>query len=165
MSESPLDLARIIGLWLAEGDKKSSNEVTITNNDPFLIRLFHDSLWAHFRPRNSPRIYVYRPTPAAEFVRPVENVRYRTYIDRRANVPYFIYRVAGVELVREWKKTVRALCKSPSNYQGILQGFFAGEGNIKETKTTHSRSLRISQGQRMRLVESDFAPLWSVLHL
>ncbi len=86
-------------------------------------------------------------------MRPVSGAVYRTYIDWRANVPYYIYRVSGVELVAHWRKTSRAICASSSNYQGILQGFFAGEGNIKETIGHHSRVLRIAQGKRFGLLE------------
>lgn len=108
---------------------------------------------AHFRLRNTPRVYVYRPSHGVAFLRPVSGALYRTYIDRRANVPYYLCRVSGVDLVRNWRKTVRAMCASSSNYQGMLQGFFAGEGNIKETKSHGSRVLRISQGKRFGLLE------------
>jgi len=74
-------------------------------------------------------------------------------MDRRANLPYYVYRVSGVELARHWKEATRAICASSSNYQGILQGFFAGEGNIKETMNHHSRVLRIAQGKRFGLLE------------
>jgi predicted transcriptional regulator len=96
---------------------------------------------------------VYRPSRESEFVRPVPGASYRLYVDSRANVPYYIYRVSGVELVRRWRKSLRGICASPSNYQGILQGFFAGEGNIKESKSHHSRVLRIAQGKRLPLLE------------
>jgi len=96
---------------------------------------------------------VYRPSHDSEIVRPVPGASYRLYVDSRANVPYYIYRVSGVELVRQWRKSLRTICASPSNYQGILQGFFAGEGNIKESKSHHSRVLRIAQGKRLPLLE------------
>jgi len=44
-------------------------------------------------------------------------------------------------------------CASSSNYQGILRGFFAGEGNIKESVIHRSRVLRIAQGKRFDLLE------------
>ena len=154
MDTSAFDSARIVGLWLAEGDKKTPNEVTFTNNHPPLMRLFHDTLWEQFRPRNLPRIYVYHPSPSTGFILPVAGVRYRTYVDRRARKPYYIYSVADAQLVRDWKMLVRAVCNSPTNYQGLLQGFFAGGGNIKEEVSGHSRSLRIAQGKSIALVES-----------
>jgi predicted transcriptional regulator len=38
------------------------------------------------------------------------------------------------------------------NYQGLLQGFFAGEGNLK-TGEHGARALRIAQGARLNLLE------------
>ena len=146
-------MAQTVGLWLAEGDHKTLREVTFTNNDPKLISFFHRVLWRHFKPRNRARIYVYRPSKDATFQRPVPGAVYRTYVDRRANTPYYIYRVSGVELVRIWRRTARAICAEPRNYQGILQGFFAGEGNVKDALNRHSRVLRIAQGKRLALLE------------
>jgi hypothetical protein len=143
----------MVGLWLAEGDHKTSREIKFTNNNSELILFFHRALWKHFRPINPPRIYAYLPSPGTTFVGPVPGAVYRTYIDRRANVPYYIYRVSGVVLARRWKKVSREICASPSNYQGILQGFFAGEGNIKESKGYRTRVLRIAQGKRFLLLE------------
>lgn len=143
----------MVGLWLAEGDHKTSREITFTNNNSKLIRFFHRALWKHFQPSNPPRVYAYLPSYSTTFVRPVPGAVYRTYIDRRANVPYYIYRVSGVELVRLWKKVSREICNSSSNYQGILQGFFAGEGNIKESGSHRSRVVRIAQGKRFILLE------------
>jgi hypothetical protein len=131
----------------------TSREVTFTNNNPKLIGFFHRALSKYFQLCNRPRVYVYRPSLGASYVRPVSGAVYRTYIDSRANVPYYIYRVSGVELVRRWRKASRAICASSSNYQGIIQGFFAGEGNIKETMSHHSRVLRIAQGRRFGLLE------------
>jgi hypothetical protein len=143
----------MVGLWLAEGDHKSLREVTFTNNQAKLVAFFHEALWSNFRPRNSARVYVYLPSKKTRFIRPVSGAAYRTYIDRRANLPYYIYRVSGVELVKTWRRTVKAVCANPSNYQGILQGFFAGEGNVKEIIAHHSRVLRIAQGKKFRLLE------------
>ncbi len=146
-------MAQIVGLWLAEGDHKTLREVTFTNNDSKLITFFHHVLWEHFTPRNPPRVYVYRPSKDATFDRPVMGAVYRYYIDRRANVPYYIYRVSGVELARILRRTSQTICADSSNYRGILQGFFAGEGNIKETIAHYSRVLRIAQGKRLAILE------------
>lgn len=146
-------MAEIVGLWLAEGDHTTSREITFTNNDAKLIEFFHRVLSRHFQLLYSPRVYVYLPSRDAEFPRPVPGARYRTYLDPRANFPYFIYRASGVELVKRWKEAVLAICNESSNYVGILQGFFAGEGNIKETMSHHSRALRIAQGKRFPLLE------------
>ena len=107
--------------------------VTFTNNDSKLVTFFHHVLWVHFRPRNPARVYVYRPSKGATYDRPVSGAIYRSYIDHRANVPYYIYRVSGVDLARTWRRASRTICADSSNYQGILQGFFAGEGNVKES--------------------------------
>jgi predicted transcriptional regulator len=147
------DLAQTVGLWLAEGDHKTLREVTFTNNDSKLVAFFHHVIWKYFRPHNPARIYVYRPSEHASFDWPVAGAIYRTYIDRRANVPYYIYRVSGVELARNWRRTSQKICADSSKYQAILQGFFAGEGNIKELVKHRSRVLRIAQGKRLGLLE------------
>jgi len=82
-----------------------------------------------------------------------EGARYHVYLDARANHPYYIYRVAGVELVKAWRKTARATLARVRSYRFVLQGFFAGEGNIKYDKASHSRTVRISQGKRYRPLE------------
>jgi len=127
--------------------------VTFTNNDSKLVTFFHHVLWVHFRPRNPARVYVYRPSKGATYDRPVSGAIYRSYIDHRANVPYYIYRVSGVDLARTWRRASRTICADSSNYQGILQGFFAGEGNVKESVGYSSRVLRIAQGKRLALLE------------
>jgi hypothetical protein len=146
-------LAQTVGLWLAEGDHKTLREVTFTNNDSRLTAFFHRVLWKRLRPCNPARIYIYLPSKGANYERPVSGAIYRTYIDRRANVPYYIYRVSGVELARIWRRTSLRVCADPSNYPGVLQGFFAGEGNIKESTRYHSRVLRLAQGKRLALLE------------
>jgi len=147
-------MAQMVGLWLAEGGTKLLGEVTITNNNLSLISGFHYGLWANFRPKYLPRVYVYLPSPAIPFARPVPNASYRTYTDPRATKPYYIYRVSGVELVREWREKVAEACRSRLNYKGILQGFFAGEGNVKEDLKRRTRVLRIAQAKRVELIEN-----------
>lgn len=78
---------------------------------------------------------------------------YHSYIDRRANFPYYIYRAAGVGLLKSWSRMVKAVCARAENYAFILQGFFAGEGNVKYIKRSHSRTVRIAQGERYYLLE------------
>lgn len=56
-------------------------------------------------------------------------------------------------MTKVWRRTARASCSQPRNYQGILQGFFAGEGNVKDIAAHHSRVLRIAQGKRLPLLE------------
>ncbi len=46
-----------------------------------------------------------------------------------------------------------AVCSDTRNYRWILQGFFAGEGNIKYSKPSRSRVVRIAQRSRHPLVE------------
>jgi len=54
------ELAECIGLWLAEGDKKTEREITFTNNCIPLVELFGFTIQKQFEnyPIN-PRIYVY----------------------------------------------------------------------------------------------------------
>jgi hypothetical protein len=61
--------------------------------------------------------------------------------------------VSGVELVRLWREGVTTVCSNAKNYRGILQGFFAGEGNVKYSKPSRSRVVRIAQRVRHSLVE------------
>ena len=81
------DLARIVGLWLAEGDRSTTREVTFTNNQPALVKLFDDTLVRHFLLRFTPRMAVYLPFLGARFVRPVTRATYHTYLDDRATIP------------------------------------------------------------------------------
>ena len=38
------DIAKCVGLWLAEGDNKTISEITFTNSQPELIILFDKTL-------------------------------------------------------------------------------------------------------------------------
>ncbi len=145
-------LGQVVGLWLAEGDKVTRMEVTFTNNQPYLIELFHEVIQENLVASNTPRIAVYLPRKDSPYAHPVASARYRVYIDRRANFPYHIYRLSGVHVVKEWRKLVRGTCRIATNYQSILQGFFAGEGNVK-TGLHYSRAVRIAQGRPNRLLE------------
>jgi len=143
---SEIQKAQCVGLWLAEGDSTSKSEVTLTNNNSNIIVLFHNTLSKIFDFKNNPRVYVYSPSLDIKPTLPI-NVEHKYYIDRRANKPYFIYRIAGVSLVNDWRNIVSSMTKEEKFYKNILQGFFAGEGNIKFIKRSCSRTIRISQGQ------------------
>jgi predicted transcriptional regulator len=145
-------IAQAVGLWLAEGDKTTTKEITFTNNEPSLISFFHRVVHSVVQPVLAPRVYVYLPKLGSSYSRPVQEARYRVYVDKRANFPYYIYRISGVKSTRKWKTIVSRICLEESNYEPILQGFFAGEGNIK-AGLRDSRAVRIAQGKRNRLVE------------
>lgn len=146
-------LGQAVGLWLAEGDKNTREEITFTNNQPYLITFFHRVIEENLHLLNTPRIAVYLPSADTPHFRPVESARYRVYIDERANLPYYIYRVSGVKATKEWRRLVSVACGHHSNYQPILQGFFAGEGNVK-TGLHHSRAVRVAQGKPNHLLET-----------
>ncbi|MBI3037141.1 hypothetical protein HYY73_05340 [Candidatus Woesearchaeota archaeon] len=54
--------------------------------------------------------------------------------------------------MKEWRKLVEEIKNNKRNYAGILRGFFAGEGSIKEGKHC-SRILRMAQAKRVTVVE------------
>ncbi|MFH0986701.1 MAG: hypothetical protein V1911_01490 [Candidatus Micrarchaeota archaeon] len=149
---STKSLAQCVGLWLAEGDKKSIAEITFTNNCYPLIRFFHETLNAHFLSREAkPRIYVY-----SKGEKPSVNlsVAVNYYIDKRARTPYYIYKVASRSLVKKWYILVENVKLNEKLYTFVLQGFFAGEGNIKkQIKNNMHRSVRISQGKPNKFLE------------
>ena len=137
-------IAECVGLWLAEGDDKCDNEITFTNNQFGLIELFHKNIKKLFSNyKFNIRIYVYTPNGENVAV-PLEVTKINRYIDRRANKPYYIWRLASVTINKEWKKIVEAYKHNPIYYANILRGFFAGEGSIKST-SHNSRTLTISQ--------------------
>jgi len=153
LSLSPAHItAQAVGLWLAEGDKRTRNEVTFTNNQPRLISLFHKVVARTLQPSLTPRVAVYLPSTDTPYLHPVKSARYRIYVDKRSNRPYYIYRISGVTLAKKWHLLVRKTCKIESNYRYILQGFFAGEGNVKEG-SHGSRAVRIAQGEPNQFVE------------
>ncbi|MFB6245123.1 MAG: hypothetical protein ABEJ03_02130 [Candidatus Nanohaloarchaea archaeon] len=147
------DIARCVGLWLAEGDSKSKREITFTNNCFDLVDLFSTTIEDLFEDLN-PRLYVYRPNKDAGY-RTLDSAKVNFYRDSRASKPYYILRYASTEKTAEWKEKVEYGKKNPDNFQEILQGFFAGEGSVSES-TRNSRKLKISQGQRNRFLERIF---------
>lgn len=150
------NLSRSVGLWLAEGGIRSNSEVTLTNSQPELIKLFHKTLFQNLTPEHRPRIYVYRKDQKEKVRKFLTGVTYRYYIHPLARRPFFIYRVSGVELVKEWRKLVEDVKSKPDLYKFLLQGFFAGEGNIKHIVSANSRVLRISQGKPNGFIEKDY---------
>lgn len=146
-------IAECAGLWLAEGDNKSNYEITFSNNCWKLVELFHTTvveLFNKFNPKI--RIYVYNSTKERIKI-PLENVQVNYYIDKRANKPYYIWRLASTKLVKEWKDKINVIVDNNQFYVDILRGFFAGEGNIK-TGSHNNRTIRISQGKPLKLLES-----------
>lgn len=142
-----------VGLWLAEGSTNSNSEITFTNNNASLIRFFHNSLKKILTFENKPRIYVYSKSRTKGFKPLIPYLTHRFYIDVRANKPYFIYRVSGYTLVNKWNKLVGKTIGENNSYIDILQGFFAGEGNIKYIEKSQSRVIRIAQGKPNQLIE------------
>jgi predicted transcriptional regulator len=147
------DLARCVGLWLAEGDTKTVSEISFTNNSFDLINLFYRTLQSLFDADNY-RLYVYRPDENSNY-QTFEEAEVSLYTDKRATQTYYILRLASRELVGEWKEKVSNAKERPDLYPYILQGFFAGEGSVYEG-TRNSRRLRISQGERYDFIEKVF---------
>lgn len=147
------DAARCVGLWLAEGDNKTNAEITFTNNCFGLVDFFQSTLRLIFPSiaMLNPRIYVYSATGE----RPVVggNVVVKYYLDERANTPYYIWRVASKTLLGEWHVLVNEIKQHTELYPFILQGFFAGEGNIRYHKPSQSRMVRIAQGRPNKFIE------------
>lgn len=149
---SKKEIAECIGLWLAEGDNKSINEITFTNNSLYLIKYFHNTLFRLFKPSNI-RVYSYSNSKNVEI--PVRNVSFKKYIDKRATKPYYIWRFASIKLNKEWKQIVKNFLKDSYYQKYILRGFFAGEGSIKYS-SHNSRQISISQKQRVSFIEKIF---------
>ena len=144
MNVNDKEIAECVGLLLAEGDDKCNNEITFTNNQFELIEFFHKNIKSLFSNHKfNIRIYVY--TPNGENIEvPLEVTKINRYIDIRANKPYYIWRLASVELNKKWKTIVEHYKANPKFYGDILRGFFAGEGSIKSTSHSN-RTLEIAQ--------------------
>ncbi|MBT3720016.1 winged helix-turn-helix transcriptional regulator [archaeon] len=140
------NLAICVGLWIAEGDSKSIREITFTNNEMELIELFHQTIiklfcFESFRTR----IYTYSKKGMANKIKINVDV-VKNYIDKRANKPYYIWRLASTDLSKRWKLIVKKIKSEKERYVEILKGIFGGEGNIK-TGAHNCRILRIAQLQ------------------
>jgi len=148
-----LRTAECIGLWLAEGDNKTNSEITFTNNCWELIDLFYktiDKLFCNYK--YNPRIYVYSSDNSKPKT-PYKNYTVKYYLHKRATKPYFIFRVASVEMVKEWKELVRKFLASKEHSANILRGFFAGEGNV-HVSSHKNRVLRIAQGIKKPFIDN-----------
>lgn len=144
------ELAECVGLWLAEGNNKCDNEITFTNSSPELIKHFHKTLSPIYQNKNI-RVYTYSKTGYVDS--PINNVAVKRYFDTRARKPYFIWRLASIEVMRKWKLLVNDFLHDASLHAGILRGFFAGEGSIKTGKHK-SRTLRIAQKQSKAFIDN-----------
>ena len=79
------ELAECIGLWLAEGDNKSKNELTFTNNCWELVGHFHKTLLAYFLPQDQKiRIYIYDSNKNKSKI-PLKNIQVNHYIDKSSD--------------------------------------------------------------------------------
>lgn len=56
-------------------------------------------------------------------------------------------------MVQEWGKLVKEVTRDERNYLYVLQGFFAGEGNVKFSKSTWCRMIRMFQKRPIPLIE------------
>jgi predicted transcriptional regulator len=97
-----------------------------------------------------PRIYVY--SAKKEKKRSLLNIQTNFYKDKRARKPYYIFRVASVNMVKQWKIIAEKIKHNKKFYTNILIGFFAGEGNLKEGINSN-RTIRIAQGKPNKFIE------------
>lgn len=141
-------IAECIGLWIAEGDRKTKHEITFTNSEWSLIEFFYFTIIKRFK--GNPRVYVYNKK-LNDMQVSLENCLIKYYIDSRASRPYFILRLASVEAIKKWKEVTTAV--EPKHYAGILRGFFAGEGNIK-TGSHSNRAIRLAQKEPIDLINN-----------
>jgi hypothetical protein len=147
------EIAKCVGLWLAEGDSKTKGEITFTNNCFPLIKFFSQTILQIFKDYHlKPRLYVYSPNEEKVKV-PLKHIQINYYRDRRATRPYFLFRVSSVKIVKEWYNLVKEITRKKKFFTSILQGFFAGEGNIKKTNNHNQRVIRIAQKKPNELIE------------
>lgn len=154
------NIAICAGLWLAEGDNKTTREITFTNNSFELIELFHKTIFSLFNLDNH---WVYSYGKKEDKRKKLKNSINKTYTDIRAKKPHYIYRIASVIKTKEWKTIVKQIKEDKIQWIYLLQGFFAGEGNIK-TGSHKNRTLRIAQKNRHKYLENIFQELnltWS----
>ena len=139
------ELIYCIGLWIAEGDSKTSSEITFTNNSLELVLFFREIISKVYSGLNEPRLYVYSSNGIKYFSEMKGFKKINYYKDERTNRPYYIYRLADVSFVKEWKVIVSKIINNEKYYSELLAGIFAGEGNIKHDVNNHnSRHVCIS---------------------
>jgi transposase len=147
------EIAECVGLWLAEGDSKTEREITFTNNSFPLVKFFSKIILQIFKDSHiKPRTYVYSPKKEKINVL-LKHVQINYYIDKRAKKPYFLFRIASVKAVKEWRILVQEITQKKKFYTSILRGFFAGEGNIKSINYHNQRVVRIAQKEPDELIE------------
>jgi Mn-dependent DtxR family transcriptional regulator len=146
------EIAECVGLWLAEGDNKTNKEITFTNNSIELVLFFHETIMHIYSGKNTPKIYVYSPSPRKLF-NSIGKIKINYYQDRRANRTYYIYRLADIVFIKEWHNIVKQVKSQECFYVEILRGIFAGEGNIKHIQKGNSRMVRIASGNRDYFIE------------
>ncbi len=152
------DIIRCYGLWLAEGDSKTDKEITFTNNDFELVMFFHTTLKKNLVFINKPRIYIYYPKNKQQ--KKIKGINIKEYIDKRATKPYYLYRIYGKEILKSWKCLHKKML-TPKFYDSLMQGFFAGEGNVKFSKKSKSRTVRLAQKTRKIWIEQIF-DFWEI---
>lgn len=145
------EIAECVGLWLAEGDNKTRREITFTNNCIILVEFFAKTIQRMFKEYNlKPRIYIY----SAKKVKIKVNLdcKKKYYNDKRATKPYLIFRIASVDITRQWRLLVKKVINKDEFHNSTLKGFFAGEGNLKEGSHSN-KTIRIAQGKPNKLIE------------
>ncbi|HDZ61058.1 MAG TPA: hypothetical protein ENH46_05100, partial [Candidatus Pacearchaeota archaeon] len=146
------NIAKCVGLWLAEGDNKTKSEITFTNNCWDLVNLFYRTINKIFYKHNyNPRIYVYSKDKKKVKIH-YKNCVVKYYVHKKAIKPFFILRFASVEMVKEWKKIVKFFLDKKEFFPNILKGFFAGEGNVHVGRKS-VRVLRVSQKERKKFID------------
>ena len=147
------DIAKCVGLWLAEGDSKASSEITFTNNCLDLVLFFNNILVSalDLNPEKI-RIYTYSKDKKADFEE-LKQFNTKNYLDVRATKPYFIWRIYNPQKLVHWKDIVKEIKTKNLLWKDLLKGFFAGEGNLKYDIKSCSRTIRIAQGQRDLFIE------------
>ncbi len=153
------EVAECVGLWLADGWNKETNnvEIAFTNSCLDLILLFNKVSRRLYRNYNfRVRIYVYSNN-GRKIKLPISNVSYRFYKHSRARKPYFIWRLASVEIMKKWKTLVKKISLNEKMQIDVLRGFFAGEGSIMLTK--RNKKILISQAKRVKFIEDFFRRL------
>lgn len=152
--EDKQKIVECMGLWLAEGDKKTQSELTFTNNCFDLILFFQENVEKIYTGSNKPRLYVYSPGERILFTKLGGFKKVNNYRDERANRPYYIYKLADVNFIKHWKCLVEEIITKKEFYQFLVSGIFAGEGNIYYDKKSHKRTVRISAKTPVKLINA-----------